>query len=176
MRKSHFARAYGLGLAIMAAVALTLGGCAWRLQVGFGQGAQGILPPADTDASVADVETPPTSPAPAKGHRLGLSWAPGTDAFFYASGTSGTYTVPTGAYVTSWSAHATSAGTVVVTPSGPQITDAQAGSTITLPAGSAYNMSKPALAGNANELGAGTTFVFTSTDAYVITMYLVGGP
>jgi hypothetical protein len=165
-----------LTLALASLVAGLLGGCAWRTQVGFGSGAQGILPSTGPDAAVADAETPPAATAPAKGHRLLASWAPGTDAFFYQSDTSGTYTVPSGAYVTSWSAHSTSGATVAITPSGPNIVDAQAGTNITIPAGSAYNMSKPALAGNANELGAGTVFVFTGTDAYVITMYLLGGP
>lgn len=109
--------------------------------------------------------------------RIGATYGAGVDAFFYATGTSGTYTVPAGAYVTSLSCHATgSSATLTITPSGPSIVGPIAGSPIPIPAGGAYSLSRPVLAGYANELGAGSVFVFTGTDAYVITLYLVGGP
>lgn len=52
----------------------------------------------------------------------------------------------------------------------PPATCRATGSSITIPAGSSFGLSVPVLAGNVDELGAGTTFVFTSTDSYVVTM------
>ena len=116
----------------------------------------------------------PTAAAPM---RLGAGLAPGTDAFTLAAGTAGTVTVPTGVFVTSLSCHATGSGaTLTITPSGPNITDAAAQPAIPVPAGGAYALARPVLAGNANELGAGTTIVFSGTDAYSVTMYAIGGP
>lgn len=119
------------------------------------------------------------------------------DPYSYASGTSGTYTVPAGYYVTSWWAHnTTSGGTVTITATSPNwlgacfdagFADAgdagdgapipidagpcvSPGTTITIPAASAYQQTVPTLRGLPDELGSGSVFVFTSTDSYVITL------
>jgi hypothetical protein len=127
--------------------------------------------------------------------RVGLSTS-GTvaDPYSYASGTSGTYTVPAGYYVTSWWAHnTTSGGTVTITATSPNwlgacydagVIDAGdggvivldggpcvgPGTTITIPAGTQYQQTVPTLVGVPDELGSGTVFVFTSTDSYVVTL------
>lgn len=61
--------------------------------------------------------------------------------------------------------------------SGPDTFDAAAPSTcratsgaVVIPAGSSFGLSIPVLAGGPDELGDGTTFVFTGTDSYVIVM------
>jgi hypothetical protein len=108
---------------------------------------------------------------------LAAGFTAGTDAFSYAAGTAGTYTVPAGTYVTSLTAHATGSGaTLTMTPSGPNVTSPVAGPAIAIPAGAAYALNRPVLSGQANELGAGTTLVFAETDSYVVTLYAVGGP
>jgi hypothetical protein len=77
--------------------------------------------------------------------------------FSYAAGTSGSYTVPPGSYVTGITCHATSAGSLVIS----------GGATITIPAGSTFSASAPLLGTN-NQIPAGSTLVFTGTDAYVV--------
>ena len=95
---------------------------------------------------------------------------PGQSRTFYAAGTSGTYTVPSGAYVTSFSCHASAAGaTLVMTMTGPGITTFDAGPSIVIPAGGAYGLEQPTLPPTA--LGAGAKLVFTGTDSYAITLY-----
>jgi hypothetical protein len=72
-------------------------------------------------ARPADTSPTPTAavPVPRAGALAGYA-NPILDRFSYASGTSGTYTVPSGYFVTSWWAHNTSGGgTVTITPSGP---------------------------------------------------------
>jgi len=127
-------------------------------------------------------------------HKTGASLAfldaggvPGVDRFAYASGTAGTYTVPSGFYVTSVWAHNTSGGgTVTIAPSGSRMQTACAvsgsggcratGSAIVVPAGAAWSLAVPVLTGGQpavdypQELGEGTQFVFTSTDSYVVTL------
>lgn len=130
-------------------------------------------------------------------------------AFNYASGTTGTYVVPHGNYVTSiWAHNTTGGGTVTITPSSPYANPAcnnpaidagpydsgcggdaacdaavppnyypvcnSVGSTITVPALTAYWLPIPVLQGSAHELADGTTLVFASTDAYVVTMLQYG--
>jgi hypothetical protein len=123
---------------------------------------------------------------------------PGPDRFAYFSGTSGTVTIPTGYYVTNWWAHNTSGGgTVVIEPTGPGVyagcvdagtSDAGdagdaavdagdagpcrgAGMTFTIPAATAFAEGIPVLRGAPDELGDGTTFVFTGTDSYWIGLF-----
>lgn len=111
---------------------------------------------------------------------------PTVDALATTSGTSGTFVVPSGAYVTSWWAHAAAGGaggTVTIAPSGPgsyatcYVSDAatcrDAGPAITIPAGVAFTLEIPTLKGGADELGAGSVFVFAGTDSFAIT---VNGP
>ena len=128
--------------------------------------------------------TPPAKPqdagatvpaAPTGNMHIG-AYAPGTDGLPYATGTSGTYTVPTGVYVTGLSCYATAGGaSLTITPSGPSITDAQAGA-IAIAAGQGFSLGRPWLAGNANELGAGSVLAFSGTASYFIAMYAIGAP
>lgn len=124
---------------------------------------------------------------PARGKR-GATFTTAADAIATTSGTSGTIVVPIGAYVTSWWAHAAAGGaggTVTIAPTGPReyptcytsaaATCRDAGPAITIPAGAAFSMEVPVLAGNADELGAGTTFIFSGTDSYAITVNGPGG-
>lgn len=107
----------------------------------------------------------PTPPAPA-------GYAPGQGLFFYATGISGTYTVPAGAYVTAITCHASaSSATLTLTPSGPGVTSPEAGQPIAIPVGGALTLARPILQGNASELGAGSVIVFTNTDTYLVTLY-----
>ena len=93
---------------------------------------------------------------------------PSVDPLVIATGTSGTYTVPYG-YVTGVSAIAGgSGGTLTITPNGPTIVDAQAQPTITIPAGWAWTLPRPVIAGASYEMGAGTVFVFTGTLSYTV--------
>jgi hypothetical protein len=88
--------------------------------------------------------------------------------YSHLSGTAGTVTVPSGCVVRSIRAHATSAGTLIITPVG-----ASALPTITLPASSQwFELEFPEAL---EELVDGTTLVFASTDAYLVTTRLVGG-
>jgi len=129
-------------------------------------------------------------PAPAPGTAPTRFGGNGTvlERWTYLSGTSGTVIVPAGDYVTAIWAHATSAGSVTITPSGPNaldpcasfdagpdadaLADAQpcqaTGNTITIPAGTAFELRQPVLRGSRDELGDGTRLVFTSTDAYFV--------
>lgn len=113
---------------------------------------------------------------------------PTVDALATTSGTSGTFVVPSGAYVTSWWAHAAAGGaggTVTIAPSGPgsyptcYASDAStcrdAGPSITIPAGVAFSLEIPTLKGGADELGAGSVFVFAGTDSFAITVNGPGG-
>jgi hypothetical protein len=107
-------------------------------------------------------------PAPTSGGRK--FGAAGAQPPFTVSGTAGTYTVLAGYYVVSVSAHATSAGSLTVTASGPYVTSPVTWAAITIPAGSAWGLSVPVLTGAPNELGVGSVFVFSGTDAYTIVM------
>jgi hypothetical protein len=89
--------------------------------------------------------------------------------FTLAAGTAGTVTVAAGEVVTRIRAHATSAGTLVITPSG-----GSALPTIALPAGASWfemDFDEELL-----ELESGSTLVFTSTDSYVVTQRSGAGP
>lgn len=133
---------------------------------------------------------PPQAPTPALGGVIGGT----TDRFTYLAGSSGSVAVPAGSYVTSVRAHAAaadggSAASVVVTPSGrynllpcnedggpydAAAVDASAcalmGQTVPLGLGDNFEWRVPVLRGAPDELGEGTTFVFTGTDSYVITL------
>jgi hypothetical protein len=105
------------------------------------------------------------------------AWVSGNGSLYYAAGTAGTVTVAAGSYVTGVSCHATGAGaTLTITPNGPGVADAAAGAAIPIPAGGAYSLARPVLVGNSQELGTGSIFVFSGTDAYVVTLEHVGGP
>jgi len=117
-----------------------------------------------------------TAPAATTQGRMG-AYAPGVDAMTYAAGAAATVTVPAGVYVTGLSCHATGAGaTLTITPSGPSITSPVAGPAIPIPAGGGFSLGRPWLAGNANELGAGTVLAFSGTDSYYVGYYALGGP
>jgi hypothetical protein len=127
------------------------------------------------------------------GARAGYA-APVADTFSQAAGTAGTYTVPTGFFVTSWWAHNTVGGaTVVITPTGAReysacvdagCTTTEAGTTctsvstpcaspgptLTIPAATGHGDAVPVLLGGPDELGEGTVFVFSGTDSYVLTL------
>ena len=102
----------------------------------------------------------------------------GNGTFFLTTGTNGTVTVPAGSYVTLITATAGgSGGTITITPAGPSITDAQASPPITLAANQPFALGKPVLQGNPNELGVGSTIVFSSGIAnYAIALFEYGGP
>lgn len=82
----------------------------------------------------------------------------------YGAGTSGTYTVPAGAYATGLTCYSAAGGTLVITPVGQG-----AGPSITIPAGVPFSMAEPLL-GTANQLNAGSTLAFTGTDSYVVVL------
>ncbi len=84
-------------------------------------------------------------------------------ALSYASGVSGTYTVPAGAYVLGVTCHATTAGALTLNPTGGS------NSAIPLPAGSAFSIAEPLLGTN-GQLVAGSTIVFAGTDSYVVVL------
>ena len=110
-------------------------------------------------------------------HHVLASYAPGNGRFFYAGGSSGTYTVPSGAFVTGLSCHASAAGaTLTMTPSGPDVTVPVAGPSIPIPVGAALAISRPLLVGSPDELGSGSILAFAGTDAYVVTLFQGGGP
>ena len=97
------------------------------------------------------------------------------DRFSYLTGvTSAGVTIAAGYYVTAVSAHSTAGGSMTITPCGPNIATCTAGSSIAIPAGSAFTVTYPSLVGAQNELGAGSVFVFTGTDSYVITLAQLG--
>jgi len=137
-----------------------------------------------TQASQLDASGPaPTSTAaPVEPHKLGgvydAGYQTGNGATFYTSGTSGTVTVPAGAYVTGIYCHGSTdagSGSLTITPAGPLITDAQAGPAIPVPAGQPITIARPWLQGSANELGVGSVLVFSGTDSYLVTMVIYGG-
>ena len=88
--------------------------------------------------------------------------------YSYAAGASGTVTVPTSTFVTGFSCHATSAGTLTIAPSGPDVTSPVTGPSIPIPAGTSLSVSAPTLHGQQDELGDGTVFTFTGTDSYIV--------
>jgi hypothetical protein len=102
-----------------------------------------------------------------------IRWSAGNGRFLTAAGTSGTYTVPAGAYVTMISCTNTSgsSATVVITPSGTGVTSPLTGATITVPAGLGWTVARPVLLGNLGELGPATTIVFTGTTTYSVTLW-----
>jgi hypothetical protein len=141
-----------LGLVLLTLAMLALSGC-----VHFGK----CPAPAASDAR-------PAHP---------LKWSPGNGQFFYAAGSSGTYTVPAGSYVTGVSCHATGGGaTLTMTPNGPGVVSPVAGPSVPIPAGAALSLTRPLLQGNSQEFGTGSVFVFANTDAYILTLTQVGGP
>ena len=88
----------------------------------------------------------------------------------YLSGGAGTVTIAAGTAVLSFWCHATTAGSLVITPAGANQTGV-AGSTITIPANTTFGPF-----GMAGQLDSGTTFVFTGTDSYFIQVHtLVSG-
>jgi hypothetical protein len=84
------------------------------------------------------------------------------------AGTSGTVTVASGCVVTKVKAHATSAGSLVMTPAG-----GSAFATITLPA--AANWLELEFDPTLDDLVDGATLAFTGTDSFYVESRLVGG-
>ncbi len=120
----------------------------------------------------------PPSPAPgATVIKFGSTPAPSQENIFYAAGTSGTYTVPTGAFVTMLSAVAqgdaaadASAGYIQITPNGLGYEVVDAGPEILLGASQTFTLGRPTLVGSLYELGPGSVIVFSGTTQYVVTM------
>jgi hypothetical protein len=118
-------------------------------------------------------------------HAVMASLGTVVDPLVFATGVSGTYTVPRG-YVVGLSAIASAnpdggldsggvGATVTITPTGPGIT----GSPVTqppilIPAGYNWSVGRPVIQGSANEMGAGTVIVFYGTQTYTIIMSLGG--
>jgi hypothetical protein len=106
----------------------------------------------------------------------------------FQTGVSGTVTVAKG-YVVGISAVASgslpeggvgvdggSYATVQITPSGPNVAD---GATVVqplipIPGGDSWSLGRPVIQGSANEMGVGTTIVFTGTTAYTVVISLGG--
>jgi hypothetical protein len=88
--------------------------------------------------------------------------------YSHLAGASGTATVPAGFVVSSIRAHATSAGTLVITPAG-----GSALPSIPLPAAAPWFAEE--FDPEREELLPGTTLVFTSTDRYYVGLFEVGG-
>ena len=108
------------------------------------------------------------------------------DPLVFATGVSGTYTVPRG-YVVGLSAIASATAdggldsggvgaTVTITPNGPNITDGAAVTQppILIPAGYNWSVGRPVIQGNENEMGKGTVIVFYGTQTYTVVMSLGG--
>lgn len=98
--------------------------------------------------------------------------APGPASFLYAAGTAGAYTVPSGAFVTGITAHATGSGaylTIAVQAVG-QATDAGTGPQVPIPAGVGIELGRPVLLGSVQELGPGTVITTSGTDSYLVTL------
>lgn len=84
----------------------------------------------------------------------------------YLTGASGTVTIATGERVIAASCAGSSSFSVTISPSGPgQVAPPTAGGAITLAAGGAWSLPEMMCLG---QLGAGTVFVFTGTDVYMI--------
>src|ERR1700722_5689346 len=194
MRKTsalHFARAYGLGLLVMAAMVLATGcGISWWI---------GPKPPAPIEYVYVQLDgavSPPAPPAPeSNGHHIKGVYDAGYEAgmppWFLATGTSGTVTVPSGAYATGvYCVAATDAGaaTLTITPDGPSsqgLINPQINAPISIPAGVPFNLGNSLLNGTPRQVGAGTmgplqlgpgsVFVFAGTATFVVTMYWYGG-
>jgi hypothetical protein len=120
------------------------------------------------DAGVSDAETDVHHALYASG--VGVV----VDPLVIATGTNGTYTVTKG-YITNLSAVAQAAAdagnaTVLITPTGPAVTDGAAQPVINIPPGYVWTLGRPAIQGNANELGVGSTIVFTNTASYTIVL------
>jgi hypothetical protein len=88
--------------------------------------------------------------------------------YSYQAGSAATVTVAAGAVVSRIRAHATSAGTLVITPAG-----GSALPSLPIPAGASWLEIDfdPAR----EDLVDGTTLVFTSTDSYYVEQFHVGG-
>ena|SRR5579864_5338691 len=113
------------------------------------------------------------------------------DPLTFASGSSGTFTVPRG-YVVGMSAVASTVvdggggvdagdagivgATVTITPNGPSVTDGAAVTQppILIPSGLTWSVSRPVIQGSANEMGTGTVIVFDNTVTYTVVMSLGG--
>ena len=112
-----------------------------------------------------------SSPAPAstKGARkvgtpgLGVNYSPP----IIGTGTSGTYTVPTGDYVYGVFACAASSGSLVITPLTAQVTSAPALATITIPSG-CVNLGPPYLPASPYAIADNSTLVFSGTSTYLV--------
>jgi hypothetical protein len=91
--------------------------------------------------------------------------------FTYAAGTSGAYTVPSGCIVTAFWCYSTAGGSLTIAPGGAGNTETT-GDSITLPAAVRFERDLRDNADRANlpQLGEGTVFTFTTTDAYYIEM------
>lgn len=97
---------------------------------------------------------------------------PGQSRFFIATPGSTTYTVPTGAYVTSFSCvpeGGASNGGVQITPVGPGTTIPEAGPVVNVPAGYEWGLDT-VLQSPPQAFSAGTVFVLTGTTC-TITLY-----
>jgi hypothetical protein len=156
----------------------------------------GVL--ASLGAGVACSTSSPQARAPDATHAFGGVTGGTTDRFTMLAGVSGAVVVPVGSYVTSVRAHtsATDSGTaasIAITPSGrynlqpcnedggpydAAAVDASAcaliGATIPLGLGDNFEIRIPVLRGAPDELGEGTTFIFTGTDSYVLTLVHFG--
>jgi hypothetical protein len=148
-----------------------------------------FLAPLALIAACGHSEPARTAPAPIAGAILPGYSGPVTDSFSYLSGTSGTVVVPANSFVTSiWAHNTTGGGTFTITPAsqytnpacdaGADVGDAGnctfPGTTITVPAATAYFLAAPVLQGSSTELADGTQITFVSTDSYVITLTKYG--
>ena len=106
----------------------------------------------------------PRPPRKVGGPGLGTQYSPP----LFATGTSGTYTVPAGDYVYGIITHTSAGGTLVITANTATISDAGASPTITLPIGSSLNLGPPYLPASPYSIADGSTLAFTGTDSYFV--------
>jgi hypothetical protein len=105
------------------------------------------------------------------------------DPFSYLTGTCSAcdggicnVAIATGFYVTGLAMHATAdGGALTITPSGPQVTDAQPGGAIPIPAGG-FSLARPSINGSQSELGNASNFQFSGCDSYFLALQKGVGP
>lgn len=97
--------------------------------------------------------------------------------FIYAAGVAGVVTVPPGAFVTGIRAAATGASAYcTIAAQGAETAAGSTGNQIPIVANAGYlDIAMPALIGNPNEIGDGSTLTFSGTAGYLVTMRQYGG-
>jgi hypothetical protein len=184
MNRSQAARGTWLAVSLLALFLFSLSACGISWYIGA-KPMPVYVYVEEAGLSPSPTSRPPSPPPPpAPWVRIGgvydAGYQNGNGTFYLTAGTStpATVTVPAGSYVTmlSGSAGSGGTGTITITPAGPSITDAQINPPITLQANQSFTLGRPVLQGSPNELGAGSTIVFSSGIAnYTVTLFYYGG-